>query len=250
MIPIILSIFSADNKAITTSDLQLQAMNRFLRTPWDDPQSRNANARRYRPITDYFHATNPAQLERGNPCTWNGVSCTNERITAVALTRNANDTVVALEWLPPTVEAFHANAVAFLGGVITRRLPRPMRYFCATWCKSVSKTENIALHQLPSKMEEFMYANCWPDGTISIFDLPATMRILYIKSAVNIDAELDIRSLPADMQMLWILPAHKYTTITFKCYNGKLKGNCVQTSGDTDKIMRASKYISTYGKLC
>ena len=121
-----------------------------------------------------------------DPCTWNGVHCTAGVIDSIKINMGRQMlAVVDMDWLPPTVHAFSYYAAAIAHEWTAAMLPREMRFFYMHNClvdPSERKTQPLDLEKFPRQMEELHLINMKFPGKIYNFDLPETMRFVFIAS--------------------------------------------------------------------
>ena len=138
-----------------------------------------------------------------DPCTWNGVHCTNkvlERIRIDMIGRAFG--VVDLEWLPPTVRFFSYSRSRILRRWTASRLPRALRFFRLWTCLvgvDGMQTQPLDLEKLPSQMEELHLFRVSLRGQIHIGRLPETMRVVDIGDHNIRNATVDFEGLPENL---------------------------------------------------
>ena len=236
---IVASFFCSDLQSGCQS-YQRQSMHFFASTP-DNFFFENLS---YRNILEYFTA-NEANM---NLCRWRGVYCVDQKVVSVFLSDTASGSIVAVEWLPPTVELIHfSGGISLFHGWPTRSLPRNLRYLCLKSCVSLCVSKDaVDLQALPQQMEELFVTFGWFSGQICINNLPQTMRILYIKTKKNVDAFIWRQKIPESMQVLCIIGDGPRIQVAFhQCDTGNLKSNMV-SKGKWQDIVRLSHHYMKF----
>ena len=243
------SVDKSPASTLSAIDLQRKSMRLFASAPWEFLHDNPRYSILSNNIMNHFKAKLAPTAQKGpdDVCMWNGVKCTGTIVTGVHLSHEAKEAVVAVEWLPPTVEHIHFDGgVTLFRGWVTRRLPRALTYLYLRSCKPIEREELVDLRTLPAHMEELIVMYHWQDGQVYLDALPDTMRILYIRSALHINCQVNYALLPEKMALAWILPSTTETKIDFQVYGKVKRDPRVRSAGKFSAVVECSKYFSVY----
>ena len=112
-------------------------------------------------------------------CAWDGVTCTDQRVTGIEWFKFSAFTVVTLQWLPPAVHSVNFFEVEIRKTLNTRLLPKRMERFLVASCGLYGKLD---LRTLPDSICEVDLSDNNFGGEIDLRELPATLRKLYLES--------------------------------------------------------------------
>ena len=202
--------------ADSTIDDQSKERQKFIMQRFLDPESEPTPVFNFSLID---HLTRDRLAHKEDPCSWDGIECTNGRVTRIKIILRPKDKVAcAIEWIPPTVRALRLDNISLANGWSADTLPRDLRFLLLRYCKTKTKYnrhsfQSIDLSKLPSHMEEIHILNSWPFGNLCIQSLPPTMKIIDIASSTISKALIDFENLPEKLRSIRLQTFSDYSPV-------------------------------------
>ena len=178
-------------------------------------------------------------------CTWQGIECTDGLTTSLCAQYLdfAYDVNIKMCWLPPTLEFIHLNLVDCFQESPLIHLPRELKYLywkdLTVLPYNAYAKASIVCARLPAKMEELILNGSTTVGKICLYDMPQTMRYVYIEQSLITDAIfVNYTDLPASIEEMWV-------TSSYNCHKLKRK---VRAIGNPGSVKLHTKHDTRYPK--
>ena len=206
-----ITLFCADTHPIKPCahlEAQSNCIQRFINPPthvWPSTTIEQGELMRY-----FLSKSGDAK----NPCTWNGVHCSEGVIESLKIHLGCFRAGVDMDWLPPTVRSFSLDWSAIAREWTTAKLPRQLRFLLLSCIMSPMGPQRhmIDFCNLPRQMEELYLCRVAVKGRILIGNLPESMRIVEIRSRILRTAVIDFEGLPANLVSMSIAGFKKKKT--------------------------------------